>query len=221
MADNCVRCTKKVSLKFDWRKREILFRLEKMAQRVLTHAPVLSPVYALASQHSPPTEPPKHQKPTMKTQVYANEKVVGIDLVLHKLCFRCTTCSAPLQLRNFVASNNAVYCKTHVPMPTATVVADALAVVAAVNSPKKASEGLKKTTLVTGVETIGITLGALDVQNALLSPKPQLIANNAVQKGDAKDLKQQQVAEIVNAGQDSKLQDKGVEILKTARIDDL
>ncbi len=72
------------------------------------------------------------------------------------------------------------------------------------------SEGLKKTSLATG-EAIGITLGALDIQNAIQAPKPQLSPSGAVQKGDEALLALQKPAEIVNASNES--------ILKSATFD--
>ncbi|KAI9028592.1 hypothetical protein DFJ74DRAFT_659400 [Hyaloraphidium curvatum] len=154
------------------------------------------------------------------SQVYATERIDGAGKQWHKLCFRCATCAAPLNLKNYVAASGDVYCKPHVPMPSATVVADPLSVVAAVNAPKRAAEGLKKTSLATG-EAIGITLGALDIQTALLSPKPQLVPSGAVQKGDEKLLRELKPAEIVNASDapETKLAEKPfAEIIKSARV---
>ena len=82
--------------------------------------------------------------------VYQVEEVKAAGVVYHKNCFRCQHqgCGTPLNLKNFKAHQNKVYCQVHYPEDhqrvKATQVTDSLGTKHAVNAPKKVSEGLSQ-----------------------------------------------------------------------------
>eukprot|EP01091_Cochliopodium_minus_P003061 TRINITY_DN128_c0_g1_i1.p1 TRINITY_DN128_c0_g1~~TRINITY_DN128_c0_g1_i1.p1 ORF type:complete len:171 (+),score=55.22 TRINITY_DN128_c0_g1_i1:66-578(+) len=82
--------------------------------------------------------------------VYPVEQVSAAGVFFHKNCFRCQHqgCGTPLNLKNFKAHQNKVYCAVHYPEDhqkvKATQVTDSLSTKHAVNAPKKTSEGLSQ-----------------------------------------------------------------------------
>uniref|UniRef100_A0A3Q3XSK4 LIM zinc-binding domain-containing protein n=1 Tax=Mola mola TaxID=94237 RepID=A0A3Q3XSK4_MOLML len=45
--------------------------------------------------------------------VYPLERLVALENVYHKICFRCVHCSTKLSLLNFASLHGNVYCKPH------------------------------------------------------------------------------------------------------------
>ncbi|KAI8921257.1 hypothetical protein PhCBS80983_g02507 [Powellomyces hirtus] len=117
--------------------------------------------------------------------VYPTEKVEAASKWYHKGCFKCSdqNCNIQLNLKTFQVVNEQIWCQKHAPQPKATAVADAVSVMHAKHAPKKASEGLHKTTVGTG-ETPSYGLDTLGTQHALLVPRKSAENLGTAQKGD-------------------------------------
>ncbi|KAJ3174510.1 hypothetical protein HDU87_007101 [Geranomyces variabilis] len=123
---------------------------------------------------------------TCDKTVYATEKIEAAGKHYHKGCFKCSdpNCNIQLNLKTFQVQNNDIWCGKHVPVPKATAVADSVSVLHAKHAPKKATEGLHKTSVGTG-ETPTYGLDTLGTQHALLSPKKSAENLGTVRKGGA------------------------------------
>ena len=73
---------------------------------------------------------------------YPLESLKALEVVYHKLCFKCDVCKTTLNLKNFKGLNGKIYCAVHTPVDRKTAGADAVSVKAALNAPKKVAEGL-------------------------------------------------------------------------------
>jgi len=49
--------------------------------------------------------------------VYVTEKLVILNRIYHKSCFKCTTCGKVLTMKNYAAVGGKSYCQPHYPAP--------------------------------------------------------------------------------------------------------
>ncbi|KAJ3195519.1 hypothetical protein HK101_011883 [Irineochytrium annulatum] len=120
--------------------------------------------------------------------VYQTEKVEAASKWYHKGCFKCEdpTCGITLSLKTFQAHSGQVWCDKHVPKHKAAQVADSVAVVSAVNAPKKSNEGLHKIKVGTG-ETPSYGIETVANQHALNTPRKPVENMGFVHRGHHED----------------------------------
>jgi len=113
--------------------------------------------------------------------VYPMEAIQAGELVFHKVCFKCSTCSRTLNLKSFQNHENEVYCMEHVPKAKATAVADSVATRQALSAPKKAAEGLGTAQKGTGDRPSQVA--DMTTSSALNAPKRAAEGLGTAQKG--------------------------------------
>jgi len=128
---------------------------------------------------------------------YPLESLTLSDKTYHKLCFRCHECKTPINQKSYKLVGGNVYCHTHAPVDRSTAI-DSVVNKAALNAPKKQTEGLghvHKGTSGTAAPAIG--LDSMSTKAALSAPKAVKL-EGGVHKGASETAPK--TAEVVNAG---------------------
>jgi LIM domain len=96
--------------------RILLKKIPKRNRYTLKNSAVVSPVllFFVSSWNSKIMANPKCE--SCNKTVYPLEKIPAGNKFYHKWCFKCTECQAKLDLKNFKAVSDKVYCNVHAPV---------------------------------------------------------------------------------------------------------